>query len=170
MGRGRFQKSLAMAKRDAELLEIVAIEVRQRRRINPMLGEQAGVLAEADTLQPLLQVAYAAHSEDNPRARAVTSARATEFGCRRAYLTIPGDGSGSRKQPSVEQHRSYVPKYSAYFLFTSSLARSCSSGSALSSLIAESGVRPGFSLTSGWKERKPPTSLIICWPSREKRK
>ena len=64
-----------MAEGDAELLEVVSVEVRQRRRIDPVLDEQVGVLAEADTVQPLLQVAYAAHSEDNPAHRAVTSAR-----------------------------------------------------------------------------------------------
>ena len=39
-------------------------------------------------------------------------------------------------------------------------------GSELSSLICESGVRPAFSFTSGWKERRPPTSLLSCCASR----
>src|SRR5260221_522083 len=96
------------------------------------------------------------------------------LGCRKMRYRNFSPRYKGRFTTSAGQQRTfckvYVPKYSAYFRFTSSLARSCSSGSALSSLIAASGVRPGFSPPSGWNERNPPASLMSCCPSREKTK
>src|SRR6185437_7640049 len=96
----------------------------------------------------------------------------------RAPAATGRDGGGAvRRRRSFtappRRHRTvalHVPKYSAYFCLISSIAFSCATGSAVSTLILESGTRSAGSLTSGWKERRKPLSTRYCWPSLEKRK
>jgi len=84
----------------------------------------------------------------------------------------PGaDGLGDRGRALVRRrvHGRHTPNTAEYLRFVSSVAAASSSAAERSSLTSASLVRPGFSCTAGWNDRRLPTSDINCWHGWENR-
>ena len=58
MLRDRPDQLLAMSWRDADPLEILFDKARQNLSVDTVLGEQLGILAEANIFEPLLKIAH----------------------------------------------------------------------------------------------------------------